>query len=250
MGTLSERLGLETVVDERVDLSRRPGYFRPGRKVATLVYAMVARADCIDDADVLRSGATGAVLPHGVMAPSTLGTFLRSFTFGHVRQLDRGAAFGYTKVRVLHPLLAARADTGEVLHLGMRKGSANTGRGAVRFVREVIGRVRRAGSSGPLTLRADSGFWSKHVVKACRDHGVGYSIIVNQNKWVKRIENIEADTWEDIDYTLGGVAQVTEIPSGDNHHLVVRRTRFTSAQVDRGHHRASRCPYRAGGLRS
>ena len=154
------------------------------------------------------------------MAPSTLGTFLRGFTFGHVRQLGRvteellrrawqvgagpgdgpmtididsticevcgykkqGAAFGYTKVRGLHPLLATRADTGEVLHLRMRKGSANTGRGAARFVREVIGRVRRAGATGPLTLRADSGFWSKHVVKACRDHGVDYSITVNQNK--------------------------------------------------------------------
>jgi hypothetical protein len=269
VGTLSERLGLEAVVDERVDLAGRPGHHRPGRKVATLVHAMVAGADCIDDADLLRSGATGAVLGHGVMAPSTLGTFLRSFTFGHVRQLDavteelllrawqvgagpgdgpmtididsticevcgykkQGATFGYTKVRGLHPLLATRADTGEVLHLRMRKGSANTGRGAARFVREVIGRVRRAGATGALTLRADSGFWSKHVVKACRDHGVGYSITVNQNKWVKKaIEAIDEKAWEDIDYTLGGVAQVAETPYGDGHRLVVRRTRIVSAQ--------------------
>jgi hypothetical protein len=78
-------------VDELVDLGERPGSHRPGRKVLTLVHALVAGADCIDDADVLRTGATAKVLGHRVVAPSTLGTFLRSFTFGHVRQLDRVA---------------------------------------------------------------------------------------------------------------------------------------------------------------
>jgi hypothetical protein len=51
---------------------------------------MVARGSHIGHADVLRSGATQAVLPHRVMAPSTLGTFLRSFTFGRIRQIDAG----------------------------------------------------------------------------------------------------------------------------------------------------------------
>jgi hypothetical protein len=60
-----------------------------GAKLLTLVHAMLAGADCIDDADLLRCGATSQVLGHWVMAPSTLGTFLRSFTFGQVRQLDR-----------------------------------------------------------------------------------------------------------------------------------------------------------------
>ena len=55
----------------------------------TLISAMALGADCIDDCDVLRSGRTADVLGHRVMAPSTLGTFLRAFTFGHVRQLDR-----------------------------------------------------------------------------------------------------------------------------------------------------------------
>jgi hypothetical protein len=59
--------------------------------VLTLVHPILAGADCIDDADVLRTGSTAEVLGHQVMAPSTLGTFLRSFTFGHVRQLDRVA---------------------------------------------------------------------------------------------------------------------------------------------------------------
>ena len=54
-----------------------------------MVSAMALGADCIEDCDLLRSGQTTAVLGHRVAAPSTLGTFLRAFTFGHVRQLDR-----------------------------------------------------------------------------------------------------------------------------------------------------------------
>src|SRR2546423_5910324 len=87
--TLSGRLGLERLVEETVDLGERPGAARPGRKVLSLVHAMAAGADSIDDCDLLRAGGTEAVLGHRAMAPSTLGTFLRSFTFGHVRQLDR-----------------------------------------------------------------------------------------------------------------------------------------------------------------
>src|SRR3954447_22889101 len=87
--TLGRRLGLEQLVDAAVRLGSRPGASRPGRKVLSLVHAMLLGADSIDDCDVLRSGRTETVLGHQAMAPSTLGTFLRSFTFGHVRQLDR-----------------------------------------------------------------------------------------------------------------------------------------------------------------
>ena len=86
---LADRLGIEALVDRTVDLGERDGAANPGRKVMSLVSAMALGADCIDDCDVLRSGQTRAVLGHGVSAPSTLGTFLRAFTFGHVRQLDR-----------------------------------------------------------------------------------------------------------------------------------------------------------------
>ena len=64
------------------------GGARPGRKVLTLVHAIVAGASHIDHADMLRAGDTARVLGHRVMAPSTLGTFLRAFSFGHVRQLE------------------------------------------------------------------------------------------------------------------------------------------------------------------
>jgi hypothetical protein len=61
----------------------------PGRKLLTVVHALVAGADCIDDVEVLRCGSTEKVLGHRVMAASTVGTWLRSFSFGHVRQLDK-----------------------------------------------------------------------------------------------------------------------------------------------------------------
>jgi|SRR4029450_9804380 hypothetical protein len=83
--TLAERLGIQQTADQLIDLGNRAGAAHPGRKLLTLVHSMLAGADCIDDADLLRCGATSQVLGHRVMAPSTLGTFLRSFTFGHVR---------------------------------------------------------------------------------------------------------------------------------------------------------------------
>lgn len=264
VATLSEKLGLTEAVDELVDV----GPF-PGKRVATLVHAMVAGAQCIDDAEVLRSGSTGVVLGHPVMAPSTLGTFLRKFSFGHLRQLDKlsetmltrawgagagpgeesmtidmdsticevsgkkkhGAAYGYSKVLGYHPLLATRSETGEVLHVRFRKGSASSGRGAERFVRELVGRCRRAGAAGSLTLRADSGFYSRHVVKACRDHEVAYSITAPQNPGVKKaISGIDEGTWTPIEYTDNGEAWVAETGYGDGHRLIVRRTRLAETQ--------------------
>jgi Transposase DDE domain group 1 len=158
--TLAERLGIEQVTDQLVDLGDRPGRARPGRKLLTLVHALVAGGDCIDDVELLRCGSTHAVLGHRVMAASTVGTWLRAFTFGHVRQLDQvcgeilarawaagagpgdgpltvdvdsticevygyhkqGACYGYTHRLGYHPLLATRADSGEVLHARLRKG--------------------------------------------------------------------------------------------------------------------------------
>ena len=87
--TLAQRLGIEALVDAAVCLGDRPGAANAGVKVMTLVSSMALGADCIDDCDILRAGRTGQVLGHEVLAPSTLGTFLRAFTFGHVRQLDR-----------------------------------------------------------------------------------------------------------------------------------------------------------------
>ena len=96
VATLAARLGMEALVERCVCLGARAGAANPGGKLMTLVYAMALGADSIDDCALLRAGATGRLLGGRVAAPSTLGTLLRSFSFGHVRQLDRvlAAALG------------------------------------------------------------------------------------------------------------------------------------------------------------
>ena len=100
---LAERAGLHDLVADRVRITT-PGGVNAGVKVAALVAGMVAGADSIDDMDLLRHGGMGRLFT-GVRAPSTLGTFLRSFTFGHVRQLDAVAAGLLANLAQVAPLL-------------------------------------------------------------------------------------------------------------------------------------------------
>ncbi|HET9719172.1 MAG TPA: IS1380 family transposase [Solirubrobacteraceae bacterium] len=264
--TLADRLGLEGLVNGSVWLGYgTPGAALPGRKVMTLVHGMIAGADCIDDMNVLRAGSTQAVLGHQVMAPSTLGTFLRAFSFGHVRQLDhvldqaisrawqagagpgdgplvidldsfvgevygyekQGAGYGYTHRYGYHPLLATRADTGEVLHIRFRKGSANTQRGIERFVDELLARVRRAGHQGQVVLRADSGFENHKLMTSLAKRGMLFSIGAKQSKTARElIAQIPETAWQRVsDYSERGEAQVAEVPY-KNWRLIVRRTRL------------------------
>lgn len=266
--TVVKRLGMVELIDERVSVPAAAGGFAPGRKVATLVHAMVAGATHIDHVDVLRAGATGAVLGHRVMAPSTLGTFLRGFTFGHVRQLESvvgellgrawsastvperivvdvdsticevsgttkaGASYGYTKVLGLHPLVASRADTGEILHARLRKGSANTQRGAKRFCEELVARLRRGGATG-LVFRFDSGFWSKKTMATLERLGVSYTMAVRANtKGIAGvIARIDETAWVQIGYPAGGEAQVAETVH-KGRRMIVRRTRLVGDQAE------------------
>jgi len=260
--TLVDRLGLELLVDETVDLGERPGAARPGRKVLSLAHAIALGADSIDDCDLLRAGGTKVLLGHRVMAPSTLGTFLRSFTFGHVRQLDRvlgetlrrawsagagpgeerlvididsfvgevhgydkqSAGFGYTGELGYHPLLATRSGSGEVLHARLRKGQAGSGRGALRFVQELIARVRRAGACGEILVRADSAFWNKRVMAYLAERGCRYSIGVTMHKVVaERIAQIPEEAWQSVpDYPDTGICELAETTLGEE-RLIVRR---------------------------
>ena len=236
--TLARHLGLPELVQQRLDLGDAPGRANTGDKMLTLVASALAGGDCIDDADAAcaprprrragtgelgdAAGGTVGVLGCVVKAPSTLGTFLRSFRWGHVRQLDRvsrqllarawaaGAGpgdgpltidldsticetyglakegarhHGYTGKRGYHPLLAVAAGTGDVLMSRLREGRANTARGAAHFLRETVSRVRRAGASGQLTARADSGFYAHALVAACREMDVRFSITIRQHKW-------------------------------------------------------------------
>ena len=248
--TLAHHLGLKGLVDEHVDLGDKPGRANVGDKFLTLIASAIAGGDCIDDAGALRAGGTERVLGFRVKAASTLGTFLRSFRWGHVRQLDRvsrellarawaaGAGpgaepftidldsticetyglkkqgalhHGYTGVRGYHPLLAVAAGTGDVLMARLREGRANTARGAAHFLTETIGRVRAAGATGQLTMRADSGFYAHAVVAVCRTMGVRFSITIRQHRSVRRlIEAIPETAWTPIPYWISGGADVAE----------------------------------------
>ena len=178
--TLALRLGLPQLLRKHVDLGGAPGRANTGDKMMTLVASALAGGDWIDDADVLRAGGTARVLGFTAKAPSTLGTFLRSFRWGHVRQLDgvsrellarvwkagagpgdapftidldsticetyglakEGARHhGYTGARGYHPVLAVAAGTGDVLMARLREGRAHTARGAAHFLGETVGRV-------------------------------------------------------------------------------------------------------------
>ncbi len=218
--TLAGHMGLKDLVDDHVDLGDAPGRANVGLKVMGLVASALAGGDSIDDADVLRSGRSQAAIGQWMPAPSTLGTFLRSFSWAHARQLDtvaakllsrawaagagpgdapltidvdsticevygtkkQGARYGYTKVRGYHPLVAAAAGTGDVLGVRARGGNAHTARGAAGFLTEVFNRARAAGATGPISLRADSGFYSKAVVDACKKADVRYSITIKMSK--------------------------------------------------------------------
>jgi hypothetical protein len=146
----------------------------------------------------------------------------------------QGAEFGHTKVRGYHPLLAFAAGTWDLLHGRLRGGSAYTARGAASFVAETIGRVRAAGASGPLTLRADSGFYNRTVVAVCQRHQVRFSITVKLTKAVRKtIQQIPADAWTPIPYWLADGADVAETSyrpfgkKGPLTRLIVRRVRPT-----------------------
>jgi hypothetical protein len=146
-------------------------------------------------------------------------------------RLKQGAAYGYTKLLGYHPILATRADTREVLHIRLRKGSANTQKGMLRFTDELIARVARAGAAVVKLLRADSGFWNVKVFGRLEQAGWQYSIGVRMTKHVRRaVEQIDESAWQTIDYPQEGEAQIAETTYGAR-RLIVRRTRLVGAQA-------------------
>ena len=116
------------------------------------------------------------------------------------------------------------------------QGRANTGRGAAHFLRETVSRVRYAGAAGPLTVRADSGFYNHDIVAVCRKMEVRYSITVRQHPSVRNlIEAIPEAEWMPIPYWMEGAADVAETtytpfagePDAVPVRLIVRRVKPT-----------------------
>src|SRR3954462_903690 len=237
---LAQRLGVERLVDDRLTLAAHGHH--SGVKALTVLGSMLAGGDSIRDVNVLRTGATGELFD-GVRASSTIGSWLRAFKWSNVRQLDaisrellartwaagagpadlaapltididsticevygrgkQGAGFGYTKVRGYHPQLATCAQTGQVLFSRLRGGSAGAARGAASFLTETVSRVRSAGATGQLTVRADSAFYSQAVLLTARKFDVRFSVTVRHNRAIRTaIAAIGEDAWTPIPYWL------------------------------------------------
>jgi hypothetical protein len=261
---LAERAGLTALADTHLSVPGGAGV-AAGAKVSALVAGMVAGADSIIDMDLLRHGGMGRLFT-GVRAPSTLGTFLRAFRFGHVRQLDavaarfltglaqhapimstgepvtyldiddtvrstfgyakQGAGFGYSGVKGLNALLATVSSASSapvIVATRLRKGSANSARGAARLVADAVKATRSAGVSGLVVLRADSAYYGADVIAAARRHRACFSITARKDLAVTAaIASIGDDAWTTIRYPravfddqLGqwvSDAEVAEIP--------------------------------------
>lgn len=261
---LAERVGLISSVDERLSVPTDKGS-NAGAKVSALVAGMVAGADSIEDMNVLRHAGMGRLFT-GLYAPSTLGSFLRSFAFGHVRQLDavaarfvanlaahtpllpdaaqiayldvddtiratygyakQGAGYGYSGVKGLNALLAVLSTPSSapvVVATRLRKGSANSARGAAKLVADALKTSRSCGASGLLVVRADSAYYGSEVIAAVRRAKARFSITARQDTAVRRaIAAISEDAWTTIRYPravfddqLGqwvSDAQIAEVP--------------------------------------
>jgi hypothetical protein len=255
---LMQRLELVSAADAALTKG-----FRPGRKVASVVAGMALGADCIDDLRVLRCGSTERVLGFKAMSPEIVGQWLRSLSWGNVRQLDRlleqvtqrawalgagpgaerltldfdssvcevygskkqGASWAYTGAFGYHPLLCTRADTGEMLGARMREGAANAARGAEDFIAENVRRARRCGATGEIVVRADSAFYIHDVIARCRKLKVRYSISVRMTPLI--VESIRGiQRWTPI-RIKGQYAEVGEIamPGDHGRRMIVRRVK-------------------------
>src|SRR3954463_8838131 len=221
---LAQQAGLHEAVAERV----RPPTDKaanPAGKAATIVAGMLAGADSIDDLDIARHGGMRSLFT-SVYAPSTLGSFMRTFTHGHVRQLQaaardtlialacrvplldgadtlcfvdidsmlrrvygkqkQGVGFGHAKVggynvylRGYHPLittLSTPLSAPVIAATRLRSGNAGSARGAASMITEAIPTARACGASGEIVVRADSAFYGKTVISACRRRGVRFSV--------------------------------------------------------------------------
>jgi len=265
--TLAQRIGLAELIDERLGVAIHGA--NSGAKALTVIGSMLAGGDSIDDTARLRSGAAGELFD-ATRAPSTIGSWLRAHKWSNVRQHDavsrellarlwaagagpvdlaapltidldssivpvygrakQGAAFGYTKVRGYHPQFATCAQTGMVLFSRLRGGSAGAARGAKSFLTETVSRVRDAGATGQLTIRADSAFYSRAVLGTAVRLGVEFSVTTRQDKKIRAaIEAIEETAWVPIPYWLSSpevsgadVAETSYTAFSGNDALTVR----------------------------
>jgi len=271
---LAERCGLHRLA-AGVTVSG-PASANPAVKVPALIAGMVAGADSIDDMDLLRHGGMGRLFG-GVRAPSTLGSFLRTFRFGHVRQLDKvaaglltslaahtpllrdanrmslvdiddtvkatygyakeGAGYGYTKVKGLNALLgvvSTPVSAPVIAATRLRRGPANSTRGAARLVADTLSVAARCGATGLIVVRADSAFFNADVVAAIGRRGARFSITARHDPAVvAAIGRIPDQAWIPIRYPEAIWDDAEKRWVSDAEVAETSYTAFTSRRLDR-----------------
>jgi Transposase DDE domain group 1 len=241
---LTERIDLAGVIDQRLRLAREGA--NSGIKALPVIGSILVGGDSIDDTDLLRTGGNSRLFDR-VRAPSTVGCWLRTFKWSNIRELHavsrellarlcgagagqadpagplsvdldltimqvygrgkQSADFGYPKVRSYHPQLATLAETGQVIFCRMHSGSAGAARKAKSFLTETVSRLRHAGATGQMRVRADSAFYSRAVITTACKLGVRFSITIRQDKKVRAaIESIPEEAWRPIPYWLSIMA--------------------------------------------
>src|SRR6188508_1269645 len=199
---LAEQTGLSWLIGKQVDLPStrvKSGAVNPVGKLTTIIGGMICGADSIDDVDVLRAGGTRRVFDE-VYAPSTLGIFLREFTFGHANQLAAVAREHLAALAArtaLLPGIEQRAflDIDSLLRpvYGHLKQGASFG--------HAIGTARECGAIGTIMLRGDSAFGTKTVMTTCVEEGVQFSLSVARNKRINTaIGGIDEDSYTSVHY--------------------------------------------------
>ena len=222
----------------------------PAGKVATIVAGMLAGADSIDDLNIARHGGMRSLFT-SVYAPSTLGSFFRTFTHGHVRQLQaaardtlvglagrapllagaevltfvdidsmlrrvygkrkQGIGLGHAKVggynvwlRGYNPLIATLStplSAPVIAATRLRSGNAGSARGAASMISEAITTARSCGATGEIVVRADSAFYAKAVIDACRRRDVRFSVTTRIDAKIRAAcDGIGDDQWTCIKY--------------------------------------------------
>ena len=210
-------VGLARAVGDHLRLKKRARGLDEAQFILAMAEAVALGADCLDDLAVARADAVQEKLRgFSTPAPQTAGSFLRRFTLGHIRQLDKALrevhlrAFGllgvkkggrvtldfdstyirsyssrrqgadptWTKRYTLHPLLCFVAEFGTCLHAALRRGRANTSRGISRFIEECL---RRLPKGAAVRARFDSGFYSSDLFGVLEHRGVTYLVGVPHN---------------------------------------------------------------------
>lgn len=257
----AQRLGVEHVLDEELQVKVRERGYREGPAIQGLVYNLIGGGSHLSDLDVLRGdpGTQEVLDTKTILAPTTAGEFLRKFDIGDGHDLQRvhlrlqrrvrahqqassstldldssiyeqcattkeGSTKAYKGESGYHPLWALWAEEGEVLFSHVRRGSAYTARTIRWFLRETYKRVP---ATARKSLRADSGFYSHGVVEWCEAHGFLFTITAEQTApLLEAIAALLEQSWPLLpEYDLAEVAELRYQPTGWSHayRSVVKR---------------------------